>query len=208
MKKALLTALAVATLGAATPALAETECTRIVGYSQTRQWFNRGFESVVDGGSYELFWRSGGSLEGWASGANWSAGTLQSACTTGPPTRVVLDVAVGTEDGTSPLIPGQLLSAVNQARSRFPGAVVGVQPIVGGPGYAICPYQTGTVDASVQAPNLAVRIDAAVANDPALFRGPNPQVPDCSMYRDERGHLTGIGSRTMSQIIGGWYAAA
>ena len=52
-------------------------CTRIVGMSQTRQWYRASFETVVPDDNFELFWTGGAAIRSWARPAAWDAGALE-----------------------------------------------------------------------------------------------------------------------------------
>jgi hypothetical protein len=195
-------------------------CTRIVGYSQTRQWYLASFESVVPDERFELFWMGGAAIRAWAGAAAWDSGTLESACATGPPTRLVIDVGVGGENlGDVEAYASFIRDAVAMARARFPGVQIGLQPLVGGPRYAPCTIvhrgALEPVNASVAAPAVAQAIDLVVEEDPAIFRGPNPMLASCDMYRDALGHLTTStrddstsGDVHAGGVIGAFYAGA
>jgi hypothetical protein len=193
-------------------------CTRVVGYSQTRQWFQASFETVVPDDRFELFWAGGAAIRSWARPAAWESGTLESPCETGTPTRLVIDVGVGEENlGDVEAYASFIRDAVAIARASFPGAEIGLQPIVGGPRYAPCTIVVrGTIEqvnASIVAPAVAEAIDEVVAEDPTIFRGPNPRLGSCDMYRDALGHLTTStrggptpGDVYAGEVIGAFYA--
>ena len=185
-------------------ATAQTGCTRFLGQSVTRSWFPS-FEASEGSAGYELYWRSGALLPGWASGEWFSGGTVVSPCGT-TPTRVVLDVVM-TQTAQTPAL---LAQAVGQIRARFPGASIVLQPIVGGPNYATCFItakrgQTAPVFASVQAPAMAQAIAAYVASDPSVQAGPHPQLASCSGYRDQTGHLTAAAAAAVGTQIAASY---
>lgn len=181
--------------GAPAPSFDVPTCTRIVGMSQTRQWYLASFETVAPDDHFELYWTGGAAISSWARPGAWESGTLESPCATGAPTRVIIDVGVGDEIlDDEELYTSYIRTAVEMARTRFPGAEIGLQPLVGGPGYRTCSivYHGVTYDvhASVAAPQVAAVIDELIAQDPTIFRGPDPQLASCDMYRDPLGHLT------------------
>ena len=195
-------------------------CTMFVGYSQTFQWYRASFESVVPDERFELLWGGGRAIRSWADPDTWANANLESACATEDPDRIVIDVGVGTDGlGDVGWYASLIRDAVATARELYPGAQIGLQPIVGGPGYRPCPIEdrlgTSAVNASVAAPAVAEAIDDVVAEDPTLFRGPNPQLASCDMYRDALGHLTTFahdgsvpGQVYAGREIGAFYLAA
>lgn len=195
-------------------------CTRIVGMSQTRQWYRASFETVVADDRFELFWTGGAAIRSWARPAAWDAGALESPCAAGPPTRVVINVGVGQENlGEVDVYSSFIRDAVAIARERFPDAEIGLQPMVAGPGHQPCTIELhgapAIVNASVAAPSVARAIDDVVADDPSIFRGPDPELDSCDMYRDDIGHLTmtaedgsAPGDVYAGRVIGEFYATA
>jgi hypothetical protein len=187
--------------------------------SQTRQWYRASFETVVPDDRFELYWTGGAAIRSWARPAAWDSGALESPCATGPPTRVVINVGVGQENlGDVDVYASFIRDAVSIARERFPSAEIGLQPMVAGPGHRPCSIvlhgQTTTVNASVAAPSVARAVDEVVAADPTLFRGPDPELAFCTMYRDDIGHLTMTtrdgsvpGDVYAGWVIGEFYAA-
>jgi len=193
-------------------------CTRIVGMSQTRQWYRASFETVVPDDRFELFWTGGAAIRSWARPAAWDSGALESPCAAGPPTRVVINVGVGQENlGDVQVYASFIRDAVAIARERFPDAEIGLQPMVAGPGHEACTIVqhgvSSTVNASIAARPVADAIDEVIAEDPTLFRGPDPELGSCAMYRDAIGHLTMTtrdgsvpGDMYAGRVIGEFYA--
>jgi hypothetical protein len=69
------------------------DCTLVIGIAATGQWFNAGFEKMVDGNKWELLAVHSGFVQTWADpGSNFWTMTPSSACTTNAktPDRVVL----------------------------------------------------------------------------------------------------------------------
>jgi hypothetical protein len=188
--------------------------------SQTRQWYRASFETVAPDDRFELFWTGGAAIRSWARPAAWDSGALESPCAEGPPTRVVINVGVGQENlGDVEVYAAFIRDAVAMARERFPGAQIGLQPMVAGPDHQPCPIVlhgvSTTVNASIAAPSVARAIDLVAGEDPTLFRGPDPELASCDMYRDDIGHLTMTaedgsvpGDVYAGRVIGEFYAAA
>jgi len=45
---------------------ASFECSQVIGFSQTNEWYAGGFERVVDNARWQLLWQGGASIELWA----------------------------------------------------------------------------------------------------------------------------------------------
>jgi hypothetical protein len=74
------------------PGSGDYSCTLVIGIAATGQWFNAGFEKLVDGSKWELLAVHSGFIQGWAdpNGSFWNM-TPSSACATNAktPDRVI-----------------------------------------------------------------------------------------------------------------------
>ena len=133
---------------------------------------------------------------------------------------MVINVGVGQENlGDVQVYASFIRDAVAIARERFPDAQIGLQPMVAGPSHQECTIVlhgvSSTVNASIAAPSVAQAIDEVIAEDPSIFRGPDPELGSCDMYRDDIGHLTMTtrdgsvpGDVYAGRVIGEFYAGA
>ena len=178
------------------------QCTLVIGYSQVQQWFDAGFENIVDNGRWQLLWAGGAGVEQWSSASysGWS-GSVSSPCSSGSdaPDRVIYDISGGL--GTDPgAWTGPINSVIGHIRDKYPSAVkIGLIPVVGGPGHDGC----GGVRAAQQHPAIDEAIATLVGGD--VEGGPSPELSNCSYYSDTMGHLTSQGSQEAAQQIGNFY---
>jgi hypothetical protein len=74
------------------PGTGDYSCTMVIGIAATEQWFNAGFEKLVDGSKWEVLAVHSGFIQTWAdpNGSFWKMGA-SSACTTNAktPDRVI-----------------------------------------------------------------------------------------------------------------------
>lgn len=183
------------------PALPVFACTRIVGFSQTRQWFDAGFQSLAGDGAWEIY-QAHGSIDQWASPsfAGWSSAII-SPCQAGPPDRLLITVTGSTRTDW----PSQITAAVTTARTKVPTAVAfWLQPVVGGPGHALCYYQGAPIRATINHPAIDAAIAGLVGGD--IAAGASPEVAQCAHYSDRTGHLTSEGASYVSGVLGTYYA--
>jgi hypothetical protein len=185
-------------------------CTRVIGHSQTNQWFNAGgaFESLVGGDRWELRWSNGATLEDYRDPASpvWSA-PLQSACPAGVAVdRVVYNLGSFTFGDDLQVWTAALDETIVNIRTFHPAVrQIVLQPIIGGPGQALCFVGGEEVLASSQQP-IAIEAIALVAGGDVIA-GPSPEVRTCADYRDATGHLTTSGARAVGQQLGEHYRA-
>jgi hypothetical protein len=182
-------------------------CTRVVGFSQTEQWFTGGgFEPVAGDAGWELLWEPGATIEKWAAPdfVGWS-NPIVSACTDGSPDRLVLTVT-GAERPVARWVE-DITAAVATAKVKYPGAAIVLQPIVGGPDEQLCPgVRRDSVRASVNHPIIDQAIGMVVAEVAGVATGASPEVRSCADYRDDLGHLTDAAVGPIGEEIAEFYA--
>lgn len=183
------------------------ECTQVVGFSQTNEWYAGGFEGVVDDSRWQLLWRSGANIDSWIDPVfeGWSQ-PIVSPCTRGAttPDRVVL-TSSGVFQSEPAWWAAQIQAVVATMRAKDPRMrQILLQPVVGGPGHAECRFEADVVRASFNHPaiNRAIAMVAAAVGADA-----SPEVRSCAEYRDGLGHLAREAHRPMGESIGGFYAA-
>lgn len=195
---------------AAPSSQATANCTMVMGFSQTDEWYSSGFESAVGNGSNWQGLLEDGSTAIRIADPNeeiwdeWDDGVVRSKCTTGwqTPDRVILNISGVWED--DPQVWATLIAnAVATTRSKLGNPQIVLQPVVGGPNHADC----GT-RASYNHPFIDAGIALAVAADPTLVVGFSPEVGSCSHYEDTKGHLTNSGAAYVAQQVASYYAGS
>jgi len=200
--------LALAVSGFLIPALAaeDGQCTRVLGMSQTRNWFEEGgFESQagIDPAEWELTPVGGADINQWMDPTfiGFTA-TPRSASCGGTPTRVLFHAAyLGFEQASDALIADGLSTVVANIRAAWPSvARVDLVPIVGGPDHSLCQIDGRTVDATRMHPRIDTAI-AAVADGVGVLDGVDLLVSSCADYADGLGHLLPSGSAFVAQTV-------
>ena len=181
-------------------------CSRILGFSQTRQWAidSPVFQQIVGDAQWEFL--GSGDISSWAnpSFSGWNNQPL-SPCAAGDPDRVVLTISGAIK---TPWVQ-KITEAVATIRSKYPQVEsIVLQPVVGGPDDGLCFFQGSQIRASVNNPVITDAITDVVAADSGnVIAGPDPEVQNCSMYRDRTGHLrVPQGQDYIGQILGNYYA--
>jgi hypothetical protein len=187
-----------------------------IGYSQTDNWFSSA-EAVLGSDGYELLWNSGGASHFWAdaSYAGWR-NAVQSPCARGPstPDRIVMDIThdaylTSGATGGDPVgfMERVIRSVTATIRLRYPSAhQIVLQPVVGGPSHATCPWpgaQEGVVRASYNHPVIHAAINRVIGGD--VVMGPDSSVRTCADYRDDGGHLAAAAVGSIGQRIAQYY---
>lgn len=179
-------------------------CTEVIGFSQTRQWYEAGFEEAV--GNPEA-WRlralGGASVDRWAAPdfRGWSE--VVGGCAEEEPDRVVFTI---TGAGRPPEGWAEaVLRVVDNIRNRYRGVEqIVLQPVVGGPNDESCPASGGRpVRASANHPTIDRAIAQVVGGD--VVAGASPVVSDCSHFADQLGHLSAEGSREVAEALADYY---
>lgn len=187
------------------------ECTQVIGFSQTLQWFLAGFERSVDGDRWEVRGDSGTSIDLWGDPDSraWDS-EIRSPCLrrSGDPDRVVLTVSGFAVGADVARWAGLIERAVAVVREKYPNVEqVVLQPVVGGPGGEEClSPDSAPVRASVQQPFIAQAIAQVAGGD--VVAGPVPEVRSCDDYMDRLGHLTDAAAGPIGEAIGDFYAGA
>lgn len=189
-----------------TPGGGMYQCTCVIGYSQVQQWYNAGFENIVDNARWQLLWNGGAGVDQWQnpSYSGWNS-AVQSSCASGAnsPDRVVLSIS-GPYGEDESAWASAIEGTITNIRNKYPGAAsIVLMPVVGGPGHQDCTNGGQLVRASWQHRYIDAAIAMVVGGD--VVAGASPEVGDCSHYSDSLGHLTSQGAQAAAQQIGTFY---
>jgi hypothetical protein len=182
------------------------QCTLVIGFSQTNQWFTAGFEAVVPDARWQLLWNGGAGVDRWRSAtySGWS-NALVSPCAAGSsaPSRVVLTIS-GPYGSDEAAWAQAITATVTVIKAKYPAAKqILLQPVVGGPGHKDCLTGSTKIRASWQHKHIDAAI-AKVVGGP-LSAGFSPEVTACGDYKDSLGHLTTAGAAAAAKAIGAYY---
>jgi hypothetical protein len=183
-------------------------CNLVIGIKATGEWFNAGFENVVENARWEVIPVHNGHVELWADPRNglWSmAPSSPCAKNAGNPDRVLF---VGTNYDYTTLdewVP-KLTAVVNNIKARYSNLRrIELQTYVRAPGNVPCPG------------NLSVKTYIKPAQDEAMdlvaksFPGlvvvsPRFEVRSCSDYSMPP-HFTAAAAAAAARTIGAYYAS-
>lgn len=172
----------------------EGVCSEVIGYSQTYQWYNAGFEDEVEGGWQGRF-KMGGSVDLWIDPDfdGWLA-PLVSPCR-GDVELVVFNVGSLTQQSHN-WFYGKIEAVALIIKQKYPGAPIVFQPNIGGQN---CPGVT----AAMNHPEMVAAIQAYAATGNASA-GVSVVLP-CDRYSDSQGHLTPLGAAEAASYLGAYY---
>lgn len=196
------------------PSTGHVSCTLILGFSQTRDWFDQLEASAsatgIDPARWEMRGAGGAGVNRWAEANNdvWNT-EIRSPCArnANAPERIVLTISAQIYENNVGWWEDQIRGAVVQIRAHYPRVQqIVLQPVVGGPSHQRCvdPATGDTVRATYNQPYIHQAIARVVGRD--VVRGADPHVQACSQYRDWIGHLTDAGYAYQGRAIGAFYA--
>ena len=184
-------------------------CARVLGFSQTGQWYIQGnFESYVPGDNWESQTKGGGNINQWADPTSdfWNARVLM-PCSFSPLERVMLNI--GYKAGAANLIPN-IYAAIQNIRDRWPTVrQIALQAIIGGPDDSyICTFDGKEVQAAKQHKPVLDAIAYVLANPSwdGLVGGLDARVQSCADFSDAEGHMRAVGYNYVAQTLGTYYA--
>lgn len=177
-------------------------CTEVIGFSQSGQWFDSftvpGWQARIQGGA---------NIEKWTNPdfTGWNAAVRDRQCSRSEVDRVLLTISGGGRPAES--WADDISTVIGVIRSKYPAVeTIMLQPVVGGPGHAECPFGDNTVRASRNHPVIDQGIALVVAaEDSSVVAGASPEVSTCSHYGDQLGHLTTAGSQQVGADLSAFY---
>ena len=185
--------------------------TRVIGYSQVKQWFMP-FERHVDNGKWELLWNGGAGVDKW-SDPNYKGWDNRIVSPTtqrsGDPDRVVLSIS-GPYGDKVDLWARKIQETIKNIRAKYPNVQrIVLLPVVGGHNHHACPRPkgSGTVRAAYQHPYIDKAIAKIAATDPKkqIVAGISPETLSCSGFRDNVGHLSREGEAPVGKAIAAYF---
>jgi hypothetical protein len=182
-------------------------CTLVLGIKETGEWFNAGFETIVENARWEVVPVHNGHIELWADPRSdlWAMKPASPCTQAAAPDRVVF---VGTNydyTTTAEFVP-RYLAVIENVKSKYPAVRrIDLMTYVRAPGNMPCPG------------NLSLKTwikpaqDEAIAQVAAMFPAfvqatPKFEVRSCSDFSMPP-HFTAAAAMAAAKLIGAYYLA-
>jgi hypothetical protein len=179
-------------------------CNLLLGVAVTSEWFEAGFERMVDDQRWESITKPHTSLEQWGDPQNsvWSLGP-SSPCSEGSssPDRVLF-TAMNWEYTSQGEWEAGLVNVVHAINARFPSVRrIELLSMIRAPGNVSCGNAM-----SVVAPFVDEAISAVAAKSPEQVRvGPKLEAPNCEVFKNGGPHFTESGRALIAQRIAEYF---
>lgn len=206
------------------PAADDAECTLVIGFSQTADWYMAPegrsqddsaeraaaiFEGGVHGDNWQLLWQGGAGPEFWSDPDfhAWDNDILF-PCASGSeePDRIVYMVS-GPHGDDEEVWANLTRDAIDTIRDKYPSAeTISLESIVGPPeGETECFLDGTRVRASWQYFHIVNALHEVADSDPDVVTGAMARVKSCDHYVDAQGHLDGPGGASTAAAMRQFY---
>jgi hypothetical protein len=195
--------------GGGTVSTGPFNCTLVIGIASTKQWFDAGFEKLVDNAQWEVVGIHSGFIQGWADpkGAYWNQAP-SSACAMNPknPDRVIMEALwLHWEDATVEQWVPQLVAVVNNIKAKFPAIKrIELSTFPRAPGDKPCPVSMPFKSWIRPEQDQAEEKVAAMFPD-LVVAGPKFKVASCADYGGNPPHFSGGGATATAKMIADYY---
>jgi hypothetical protein len=178
----------------------------------TREWYEAGFESHVDGTRWQLKAREHGYITEWANPNSdfWNE-PIESPCANGStsPDHVVLTVLSWAPACcvTQPEWETQITLAIGNLKAKYSGLKrIDLMTVIRGPGNMLCPTPPAVGETIVIPPELDAALAAAAAQFPNfVFVAPKFEAANCAAFSGGGPHLTTAGNAAVATMIGSYF---
>jgi hypothetical protein len=182
-------------------------CTHLIGINATEEWFDAGFQSIVEDAKWQIVRVHSGFVDLWANPGNgfWNT-KVSSPCAmnSDKPDRIIF-VGLKFEWTDKKLWVDALTAVVKNLKDKYPGVKrIELSYFVRAPGNKPCgsaPGYRSTIHPSQDEATAEV-----VATDPVLLRAsPKFEVTACSDFSGNPPHFSGTGNKNVAKLVGAWY---
>jgi hypothetical protein len=189
------------------PAAGDYPCTMIIGINATAEWYDRGYETLVDNAKWELIRVHSGFVNLWADPKNAVWATKPSS----PCTKNALDpdrvIFVGLEfDFTTVAqwLPN-LTAVVKNLQDKYPGVKrIELATFVRAPGNKPCPQAPAKRSTIAPAEDEAIEM-VVKANPELVIASPRFEAASCSEFSGNPPHPSAAGGAAWAKMIAAHY---
>jgi hypothetical protein len=184
-------------------------CTLVIGISATGQWFNAGFEKLVDGNKWELIAVHSAKVELWADPKNALWGHApSSACTVNAknPDRILFTVLNWVYTKVDEWVP-PTVAAVKNLQAKYPGVKrIELRTFIRAPMNKPCPggsdYKSFIKDSQDEAHEIVAKMFPGL-----VTVAPKLEVKSCADFGGNAPHFTSGGAQTAAKTMAAAYGA-
>ena len=193
--------------GTAGPDNAAYACTLMIGITATQEWYDAGFESIVNNAKWELIYVHSGFVELWADSKDpvWSTAVLSPcAQNAGTPDRVVF-VALNFDFNTLDQWLPPTTAAVKNLRAKYPSAKrIELMSFIRAPGDRPCPQAPDKRSTITPAQDDAMA-QVAAANPGLVFVAPKFEAKTCAEFTSNPPHPSPAGATAWAKMVANYY---
>lgn len=182
-------------------------CTLMIGIQATYEWYNVGFETMVDGAAWELIWVHSGFVELWADPKDpvWST-AITSPCAKNPtqPDRIIF-VALNFDFNTLAQWTPPVTATVENLKAKYPSAKrIELMSFIRAPGNNACSQAPAKRSTITPAQDQAMAM-AAAANPDLVVVAPAFEAKTCGEFNDNPPHPSPAGAAAWAKMMADYY---
>jgi hypothetical protein len=182
-------------------------CTMMIGIQATEEWYDHGFESMVDNSKWELVWVHSGFVELWADPNDpvWST-PITSPCTQDAtkPDRVIF-LALNFDYDTATQWNPVVAAAAANIKAKYPSAKrIELRTFIRAPGNQACPQAPAPRSTITPAEDDALAL-AAAADPTRVFVAPKFEAKTCGEYSSNPPHPSPAGVTAWVKMMADYY---
>jgi len=179
----------------------------MIGIQATEEWYDHGFESLVDDAKWELVWVHSGFVELWANSSDpvWST-SITSPCAqnANKPERVIF-LALNFDYDTSAQWNPAVAAAVANIEAKYPSARrIELRSFIRAPGNQACPQAPAPRSTITPAEDQALAL-AAAADPTRVFVAPKFEAKTCAEYSSNPPHPSPAGVTAWVKMMADFY---
>jgi hypothetical protein len=182
-------------------------CTLVIGITATQEWYDAGFESVVDNSKWELIYVHSGFVELWANAKDpvWSAAVLSPcAQNASNPDRVIF-VALNFDFNTLDQWLPPITAAVKNLQAKYQSAKrIELMTFIRAPADQPCAQAPAKRSTITPAQDDAMAMVAAV-NPGLVVVAPKFEAKTCDEFTSNPPHPTTAGASAWANMVGAYY---
>ncbi len=193
--------------GSAGPDNTAYACTLLIGITATQEWYDAGFEKIVDNSKWELIYVHSGFVELWADAKDpvWSTAVLSPCGQNASTPDRVLFVALNFDFDTSGQWLPPLTAAVKNLRTKYASAKrIELMSFIRAPGDQPCAQAPAKRSTITPAQDDAMA-QVAAANPGVVVVAPKFEAKTCAEFTSNPPHPSPAGATAWANMVADHY---